>query len=316
VETTKYLEARSVDRERRSSVDDARNAELGAERSYLNSLAAYLTSLDAFKLLLGLPISEGLYLDDKDLQELIRAGLRPVDVNREAAFKISVQKHMDILNVIDRFEDSKRKVRVAADQLRPQLDLFANATLQSESPYDYTNFDPNKVRYAAGLRLNLPVDRLNERNNYRATLVSFESQLRALELTLDRSQDRIERGLRTVEQERLNHLNAVESLKVAESRVENNVMLLEAGRATIRDVREAQDGLIQAQNDLASSYTDYLNARLGLLLTIGIVDIRAHKFWLEDPLEDRLAPNQRGASPLRMPENQVLPPERFIEPNL
>jgi len=53
VETTKYLEARAVDRERRSSVDDARNAELGAERAYLDSLASYLTSLDAFKLLLA-----------------------------------------------------------------------------------------------------------------------------------------------------------------------------------------------------------------------------------------------------------------------
>jgi hypothetical protein len=36
VETTKYLEARAVDRERRSSADDARTAELSAKRDYIN----------------------------------------------------------------------------------------------------------------------------------------------------------------------------------------------------------------------------------------------------------------------------------------
>jgi outer membrane protein TolC len=221
---------------------------------------------------------------------------------------------MDILNAIDQFEDAKRKIRVAADQLRPQLDLFATGTLQSEEPYDYTNFDPNKLRYTAGLRLNLPVDRLRERNTYRATLVSFESQLRSLSLTLDRFHDLIERNLRTLEQTRLNHLNALESRRVAERRVENNVMLLEAGRATIRDVREAQDGLIQAQNNLSTSYADYLSARLALLLNMGVIDTRPDKFWLTDPLRNCLAPNQRGAPPLRMPDDRVLPPESFVDP--
>ena len=118
------------------------------------------------------------------------------------------------------------------------------------------------------------------------------------------------------EQKRLNHLNALESRKVAERRVENNVMLLEAGRATIRDVREAQDGLIQAQNDLATSYTDYLSTRLALLLTVGIIDTRPDKFWLADPLQGPFAHIPRSAPSLRMPDDRVLPPEQFIEPTL
>ncbi len=315
VETTKYLEARAVDRERRSSVDDARSAELGAKRSYIDSLASYLNALDVFKLRLGIPLSEKLYLDDRDLQELIQTGLIPLEIDRQAAFKLCLEHQMDVLNAIDEFEDSKRHVRVMADQLRPELDLFANASLASDEPYDYTRFDPENVRYSAGVKLNLPVDRLNERNNYRAALVSFESQLRSLSLTLDRFRDRIDQGLRTLEQNRLNHLNAQESLRVAQRRVESTMMLLEAGRADIRDVREAQDGLIQAQNNLATSYTDYLGARLAVLLEIGVVDIRPDKFWLQDGLKGRLSPSQIGPPPLRMPDDRVLPPETFIEPS-
>jgi outer membrane protein TolC len=314
VETTQYLEARAVDRERQSQVDDARNSELGARRDYINSLAAYLNSLDSFKLTLGLPVSERIYLDDADLHELVSAGLIPVEVNPKTAFAITLTNQLEILNAIDRYEDSKRKVRVAADQLKPGLGLFASGRISSEEPDDYVNFDFDNLRYTAGVTLDLPVDRLRERNTYRAALVSFESQLRSLALTLDNYRDRIDRGLRTIEQSRLNYLNGLESLRVAERRVDNNTMLMEAGRATVRDLREAQDILIQAQNTLSTLYTAYLSSRLELLLNMGVIDVRPDKFWLADPLANRLSPSDRGAPPLRMPDDQVLPPETFIEP--
>jgi hypothetical protein len=297
-------------------VDDARNAELSARTDYINSLASYLSGLDFFKTRLGLPLSTDLYLEDGDLADLVKAGLTEVDIDHDAAFRICITRQMEILNEIDRFEDSKRKVRVAADQLRADLNLFATAALDSQAPYDYANFDLNKVNYTAGITLNLPIDRLRERNVYRRALIAFESELRSLDLTLDGYKQRIDGTLRSIEQNRLNYLNGLESLKVAERRLENNNMLLEAGRATIRDVREAQDGLIQAQNNLATIYADYLQARLGLLLSVGVIDTRPPKFWLLDPLQNQLKPNQRSVPTLRMPDDRVVPPEKFFEPAL
>jgi outer membrane protein TolC len=314
VDTTKYLEARAVDRVRKSEVDDASTSELGAKISYIDSVASYQSQLDAFKLRLGLPLSETVYLDDADLRELEQAGLMKVDVDRNAAFAIAVAKHMDALNAIDRFEDAQRKVRVAADQLRADLRLFGNASWQTEPPADYTTFDPSKLRYSAGLSLDLPIDRLRERNDYRATLVSFESQSRNLGLTLDNFRSRIDRGLRTLEQERLNYLNRRSALEVAQRRVEMNLMLLEAGRVQIRDLREAQDSLILAQNNLTSSVVDYLQARLQLLLDVGMLDTSEERFWLKDVLKGQLTDAQRGPPPLQMPRDEVAPPNQFLEP--
>lgn len=112
----------------------------------------------------------------------------------------------------------------------------------------------------------------------------------------------------------MDYLNSAESLKVAERRVENNTLRLEAGRATIRDLREAQDSLIQAQNNLATTVTAYLIARLELMLNIGVIDVRPAKFWLQDVLRERLTPDQRGEPPLSMPTDRVLPPETYLEP--
>jgi outer membrane protein TolC len=221
---------------------------------------------------------------------------------------------MDVLNAIDRFEDTQRRVRIAADQLRPGLVASGSATLSSEPPYDYARFDLDEVRYSAGVSLDLPVDRRRERNTYRASLVSFESQVRSLSLTLDNFKFRIDDGLRTLEQRRLNFLNRQAALEVASRREELNRMLLEAGRAAIRDLRESQDQLITAQNGRILALVDYLRARLQLMLDIGLLHTEEERFWLKDPLAGRLTPEMRGPSPLQMPADTLIPPDRFLDP--
>ncbi|MBL9138078.1 MAG: TolC family protein [Verrucomicrobiales bacterium] len=311
---TVYNEARAVDRASRLQVDEARSQELNARISYVNSLAAYLNAAAAFKLRLGLPQSEEVFFDDTDLRDLAKAGLLPVEIDRHAAFRLSTAKHLDILTAIDRFEDTKRKLRLAADQLKPGLIFNGGASVQSEEPYDYANFDLDRVRYDAGLKLDLPLDRLRERNNYRAARVDFEAEIRSLANTLDTFRRDIDDGLRNLEQQRLNLLSRQEALAVATSREENSRLSFEAGRATIRDVRDSQDALIEAQNEVTFTLVNYLQARLFLLLDMGVLKTDETAFWLKDPLQDVVTPEMRGPSPLQMPRDTLIPPNQFIEP--
>lgn len=313
VETTKYLEARSVDRVSANAVDEARQAELSARIAYINSVASYLSALDAFKLKLDIPLGEQIFLDDSVLEELEQIGLIELNIDRETAFKFAIERHPTILNEIDRFEDSKRKLKVAANALKAELNLIGGASISSERPTDYTNFDIDKIQYNVGLELNLPLDRLRERNAYRTALINFEAQLRNLAYVLDQHKDRLDRGLRDLEQRRLNYLNRLAALKVAERRVEMNQILLEAGRVQIRDLREAQDALIQVQNDLTLTAVSYLEARLQLLLNMGLVDASKPKYWLADPIKEMgilIAGKDTG---FRMPDDQVISPDRYLE---
>ena len=61
------------------------------------------------------------------------------------AYQLAVERQLQILNAIDQFEDKKRKIRVAADGLRPGLDFSAGASIESERPTDYTKFDPDST---------------------------------------------------------------------------------------------------------------------------------------------------------------------------
>jgi outer membrane protein TolC len=312
VASTRRLDERAKDRESRSQVDFARQSELSARNSYVNSVAGYLNLLDQFKLKLGIPLAEQVQLDDTVLRQLEQVGLIDATLDREAAFRLAVERQLEILNSIDRFEDSKRKIRVAAQSLKADLNLFADASLSSEPPTDYLNFDLDNVRYGVGMQLNLPLDRLRERNNYRATLIAFESDLRGLSLALDNLKDRIDRGLRTLEQRRQNYSIQLNALQLANSRVYGNTLLLEAGRITPRDLVDSQNDQVQTQNAVTAALVSYQEVRMQLMLDLGLMDTSTDEFWFRDLLAERVDAEVRLAAPVLMPVDQLLSPEQIF----
>jgi outer membrane protein TolC len=249
------------------------------------------------------------------LRVVDQAGPIPADISREAAFRLAIDRHATILNAIDQFEDSKRQIRLAADRFKPRLDLTGQASLASDAPTDLTEFDIDNLTYSGGFIFEIPLETLPQRNAYRQTLIRFEQAIRALGLTLDSFKQRIDGNLRTLEQQRLNILSRQAALTSAERRLASSTILFQAGRREIRDVREAQDNLIEAQNDLTASIVSYLQARLQLLLDIGVIETDADNFWLSDPLAQILSPDMRGDSPLDMPRDELVPPDQFLEPS-
>jgi hypothetical protein len=113
-----------------------------------------------------------------------------LDIDPEYAFELALEYSWPLMNDIDRFEDSKRKVYVAANRLKTGIDFFADASLSSDRPTDYTSFDPDDIRAGMGVELDLPINRFRERNQYRSTIISFEAALRRLSLALTISEIR------------------------------------------------------------------------------------------------------------------------------
>jgi outer membrane protein TolC len=313
VQSTRRLAARANDREKLADVDQARQQELAAKNSYINAQATYRNGLDQFKIRLGLPVGEAVHLEDAALVKLAQNGLVPAPLNPEAAYRMAVSNQLQVLNTIDQFEDSKRKVRVAADQLKPELNFLANASLNSEPPLDYTRFDPDKFRGGVGLELNLPIDPVPRRNNYRATLVSFESELRSLTLALDNLKESIDRGQRTVLQKQQNYAIQNNALDLAKRRVVSITMLLQAGRAEVRDLVDAQNAQLLSENAVTAALVEYQVARLQLLLDVGVLDTSVDQFWLKDHLPRAVLALQSPGTREPGAEQALIPPEQFFK---
>ena len=260
-------------------VDQARQKELSSRVKYLTAVESYRAALDAFKQRLGLPLGEDLKLDDTALRALVQRGLTPLNLNARNGYLIAVTNRLDMLNQIDKYEDSQRKVRVAADNLQPSLNLVVDASLTKQF---FSSFSPEDFAANAGLQLGLPLDKLTERNAYRTSLISFEKQLRALATELDGLREDIRQGVRQLAQERENYFIQQNALALAQQRVTVMPLLLDANQADIRDQLEAQADLVSAQNAVTSAMVNYHVARWKLLKNLGIMRVEAGQFWLKN----------------------------------
>ena len=72
-----------------------------------------------------------------------------------------------------------------------------------------------------------------------------------------------------------------EAVNVAQRRGDSTNLFLEAGRAEIRDVLEAQDALISAQNALTGAVIDYRLAELALQRDTGVLEVDQKGLWKE-----------------------------------
>ncbi|MBC8326318.1 MAG: TolC family protein [Verrucomicrobia subdivision 3 bacterium] len=290
-------------------VDQARQMEFSSRVKYLATVESYRAALDSFKQRLGLPLGEDLKLDDLALRELVQEGLTPLELNARNGYLIAVTNRLDMLNQIDKYEDSQRKVRVAADNLQPSLNLVVDAKLTDQF---YSSFSPEDFSANAGLQLGLPLDQLTERNAYRTSLISFEKQLRTLATELDGLREEIRQGTRQLAQERENYFIQQNALALAQQRVNVMPLLLDANQADIRDQLEAQADLVSAQNAVTGAMVNYHVARWNLLKNLGIMRVGTGQFWLKNqPLPGVSAAINTGAA-AQLP-SVVTPKEVFGE---
>ncbi len=305
-------EALAFDRLAPFQADLAAQEELTARNNYILAVERYRDSLDLFKVTLGLPVGYDIRLDENALTELEGIGLLPVPITEDVAVQTALERRPDLLNAIDIFEDSKRKIVVAADRLKPDLLLFANASLQSEGETDYARFDLNDYRLNGGVSLDLPLNRKLERNTYRASIISFERQLRALALFLDELKASLRNDLRTLEQSRQSYDIQVLAKQLADRRVENNELMLQAGRIQVRDVVDAQTARVQAYNAATAALVDYHLTRMRLLLDLNLLATERDKFWLL-PGELPKPANGVTSTPPATSNNQLITPEELFQ---
>jgi len=277
---TEYLRARSVDRASPQEVSDSEQGELQAKNSWINAKSRYQTSLDNFKITLGAPTSVKLNLNDKELDKLVKFGLQPLKFSQQKAFNLALKRRLPLINDIDRFDDSKRQVVIAANQLKAQVNFIASASLASTGN-SFEKLNLNNLSSQVGVELNLPINRVNERNNYRRSLIQFQSSIRSLSRTYDSLNNLIIRRIREVQQFKQNYDIQRNAVKLAERRVEGNRLRLQAGTVIFRRLSESEDSLIAAQNAVTAALIDYQSARLQLYTDIGTLDPNSSNYWLD-----------------------------------
>lgn len=303
-------------------VDQSVQQELQARERWISALASLQRRTDQFKDLLGLPTDARIELDRGEMERLaaIRqeaadeadtpptvAEVPPADapieldppgsgtpgrfeLPEEIAIRIALENRLDLRMAHGRVFDAQRRVIVAADALEAGLQLTGRASFgESRGSLGSANLPNAELRaddavYSAGALLDLPLERTAERNAYRASLINLERAVRDVQELEDRIKLDVRATLSVLLETRESLRTQAEALALAERRVASTMLFLEAGRVQIRDLLEAREDLVSAQNAFAAALIAQRIAELELQQELGVLEVSHTGLWEEfDP---------------------------------
>jgi outer membrane protein TolC len=259
--------------------DQTKQRMLQARDNLAQTQRSYEQTLDNFKLLLAIPVDADVQLDPNEMTALTAIDITEPEFPVDDAVAAALAMRLDLVTALDEVDDAKRKVDVAVDALRARLDLVASANVPSTPETDFDRLQFDEGRYNAGLSLDLPLDKLGERNAYRRAMISYSQAQRDYELASDEVKLGVRNAYRGLVEAARRYVIQKNSLELAQERVKSTTMLLSAGRAQSRDLLDAQDSLLSAQNDTTSTLVDYMIARLNFYRDTEILQVKPDGLW-------------------------------------
>jgi outer membrane protein TolC len=253
---------------------------LSSETAWINAVHNYQQTLDNFKLQLGLQVGANLVLDDT---ELVRLEIRDPNLSVDDSIRIALAARLDYLNAKDQLADSVRKVGLAANFLKPQVDFGATVQLQS-NPNRNTGFqlpETDLYSWSAGLTVDPGLDRKAERNDYRAAIIARNRATRAIIEQEDNIKLQVRDSWRTLDQAKRNYQLSELGVNIAQRRVEEQNLLAELGRAKAQDQVDAQNALSDSKNQRTQALVTHTIARLQFWDNLGILYIKDNGQWEE-----------------------------------
>ncbi len=280
---------RNVERERalvqegrktQESLSLLRQSELNTETAWINAVRTYKQSLDQFKIQLGLSTDAPVVVADRELEQL--QIIHP-EITAEDAQSVALVTRLDFYNVRDQQGDAQRRIGLAANGLRPQVDAVGSAGITSVpgTGAGFPTPDLNRYHWSAGLLVDLPFDRKAQRNTYRAALIAYEQATRQFAQKEDEIKLQVRNDWRNLDQAKRNYESAQLGVELSLHRVEEQELRAEVGRGTARDLVDAQNDLVTQKNLLTQALVAHTIARLQFWNDMGILYIKDNGQWEE-----------------------------------
>ncbi len=213
--------------------------------------------------------------------------LPEVDICPEDAVEIARCNRRDWLNNRAALVNSWRVIEVVADQLESYLDLTVSGDVQ--------NYGNNPLalrsstgRMSLGLQWDAPITRLQERNNYRQSLIEYQRARREYYRFEDSIWQNMRTTLRTVRQRQLAFeiqrfavQTATQQIGVNEDVRQINETLGVVSPTAARDAITALNDLLATQSELIGIYVNYEALRRVLDLNLGTMELDHEGIWID-----------------------------------
>jgi outer membrane protein TolC len=258
-------------------LDRIRQEMLKAQDEYIQVHKEYESVLDSFKITLGLPTTTEFQLDASVLEELRATNDYP-EFDEAEAIETALFRRLDLTNSADAVLDAQRKVYVAADALRTELNLTGGVDAVSSGASSRRTLKAEE-NYNLDLELGLPLDRVAEQNIYRKALITLNQRQREYELAADTISLEVRQAYRDLAEAIERYRLQSDALSTAQERFRKTYLLMQYARASSRRVLDAQRDLYEAQNEATQALVNYAIATLNFYRDVGVLHVRPDGMW-------------------------------------
>lgn len=190
----------------------------------------------------------------------------PLDLNASVERAVAARPEMIAARAAVR--EAELRVEGARDQIRPRLDLFANAAVQGmdetahEAVGDIGTFDSNSV--AIGATFSSPLRNRRARHSLLAAESDLEGARRSLELARDQATFSARDAVRAVENARRRIDMTRSQLELQKSNLDAQQQQYQLGLSTAFEILQFQENLASAALAAIQSIVDYRQGLLAL----------------------------------------------------
>ncbi len=200
--------------------------------------------------------------------------------------------------------DAWRKMEVAANALRGELNLVADARVGTASdPKNAFDFAADASRFRVGVQIDGPLNRQAERNAYRASQILYQQSRRSYMLLSDQIEQAVRNDFRSLEVQRVNfeiaRLNVVSAARQLEASRQQILQPRGASDTTTLNILNALNSLLAARNALAAGYINFEQLRVQLLLDLEALRLDPRGYPIDERRPDPFVPfaADRGLPP-------------------
>ena len=254
--------------------------------------------------------------------EVVQTGLRveqltlnPFDLPLDAAVRLALENRLDLMNQRATVTDARRQLELAANALQGVLNLTAEGNVRtrplfdrdgSNRPFDFRLDDSD---FNFGLQFDTPLDRIQERNAYRAALIDYQRARRDFIAAEDAVRADVRTAWRQLAVLKQNFETTRQAVRIAAIQFDNAVerQFGPGGGGSQFDLLQALGSLLGSSNDLISTYVNYERARVAIHRDMGVMIVGPEGLWrdefyLQDELRVTPPGNADGRGPSTEPE--------------
>ncbi len=289
-------------------VQRAEQDQLNAISQRIDAVERYQTAIDTFKVRIGMPTRTNITVElppevagtqpadstrpaESDASRILVDALAMPPVDDNESIRVALKYRLDLLNQLDQIGDAERGVVIAENSLLPALDAFATVQYDTDPGKLGTfEFEHDRTTFRTGLNLELPLDRKAERNTLRQSLILKRRAQRAYEEARDIVVQQVRRAIRRVAQQAQSLEVQIANSRLAQQRLRAAKFRYQRSLVPSLEVVDAQNALLEAQNNVAQAQAEYKVAILEFWRdtdTLRVGDDGRWQFGMEASSENR-----------------------------